>query len=63
MPSDNPTEIFDADWSYIRMVGVLPDYQGKGIAKQLTQFCIEYAKQSKEKVIALHTSEFMNAAR
>jgi len=61
--SGNPTEIFDANWSYIRMVGVEPAYRGNGIAKQLTQRCIEYAKQNGETTIALHTSEMMEAAR
>ncbi|MEZ4983944.1 MAG: GNAT family N-acetyltransferase [Saprospiraceae bacterium] len=63
VPSGNPTEIFEASWSYLRMVGVHPDYQGNGIGHQLTQLCIEFAKQSNEQVIALHTSEFMNSAR
>jgi ribosomal protein S18 acetylase RimI-like enzyme len=61
--SGNPTEIFEADWSYIRMVGVHPDFAGKGIGNQLTQRCIDFAKNSDEKIIALHTSEYMNAAR
>jgi len=63
VPNGNPTEIFQADWSYIRMVGVHPDFGGKGIGKMLTQMCIDFAKSSDEKVIALHTSEYMNAAR
>lgn len=61
--SGNPTNVFDADWSYIRMVGVHPRYRGHGIAKELTRKCIEHARTSGEKVVALHTSEFMNAAR
>ncbi len=63
VPKGNPTEIFEADWSYIRMVGVNPNFGGLGIGKQLTQMCIDFAKSSDEKVIALHTSEYMNAAR
>ena len=61
--SGNPWEIFKADWSYIRMVGVNPAYQGQGIAKTLTSMCINHAIKTNEKIIALHTSEFMNAAR
>ena len=45
------------------MVGVKPKYRGQAIAKTLTQMCIDFAKQSNEKTIALHTSEFMDAAR
>ncbi len=63
IPSGNPTDLFKAEWSYIRMVGVNPKYGGQGIAKTLTQMCIDFAKQSNEKTIALHTSEFMDAAR
>ena len=63
VPSGNPTNLFKADWCYIRMVGVNPKYRGQGIAKALTQMCINFAKQSNEKIIALHTSEFMDAAR
>ncbi|MEZ4838014.1 GNAT family N-acetyltransferase [Flavobacterium sp.] len=59
----HPTEMFDEQWSYIRMVGVNPNFGGNGIAKALTQMCINYAKETNEKVVALHTSEFMHAAR
>lgn len=63
IPSGNPTEIFHSDWSYIRMVGVDPNFSGQGIGKHLTQMCIDHAKKMNEKAVALHTSEFMNAAR
>jgi len=60
--SGNPTHIYPADWSYVRMVGVDPAYRGKGIAKRLTQMCVDYAKQSNEKIVGLHASEKMNDA-
>ena len=63
IPSGNPTDLFKTEWSYIRKVGVHPKYRGHGIAKDLTKMCIDFAKQSNEKTIALHTSEFMDAAR
>ena len=63
IPSGHPTEIYPADWSYIRMISVHPDYQRMGIASHLTCQCIEYAKTSNEKVIGLHTAEIMTAAR
>ncbi|NJN78544.1 MAG: GNAT family N-acetyltransferase [Saprospiraceae bacterium] len=63
VPSGNPTDIFAPNWSYLRMVGVNPKYRGHGISAKLTQLCIEYATNNGEKIIALHTSEFMNAAR
>lgn len=63
IPSGNPTPIFEAGWCYLRLVGVHPAYEGRGIARQLTQMCISHAILSGEKTIALHTSEFMDAAR
>ena len=63
IPNGNPTELFDKDWSYIRMVGVDPHHTGNGIGKNLTQMCIDKAKETGERIIALHTSEFMDAAR
>ncbi|GAA4468078.1 hypothetical protein GCM10023093_25000 [Nemorincola caseinilytica] len=63
MPSGNPWDVYPADWSYIRMVGVHPQYVGRGIARTLTQQCIDHARSSGEHTIALHTSEVMNAAR
>ncbi len=63
IPSGNPVRFFKPEWSYIRMVAVHPDYEGRGIARALTKMCIHQALQNKEKIIALHTSEFMDAAR
>ena len=45
------------------MVGVNPNFEGNGIGKHLTQMCIDSAKSLNESVVALHTSEFMSAAR
>ncbi|MEI6022171.1 MAG: GNAT family N-acetyltransferase [Bacteroidota bacterium] len=61
--SGNAFDVFEKDWSVIRMVSVHPQHSGKGIARTLTQHCIQYAKQMNEKTIALHTSEMMPNAR
>ena len=63
VPGGNPTDIYPPDWCYIRMVGVHPENAGQGIGKKLTLLCIEKAKELQEHTIALHTSEFMDAAR
>jgi ribosomal protein S18 acetylase RimI-like enzyme len=63
IPKGNPYKWFQSDWAYIRLVAVHPDFEGKGIGKKLTQLCIEKATENDEKCIALHTSEFQNAAR
>ena len=62
VPSGNPTEIYQNNWSYIRFVSVHPSFGGQGIGKTLTNKCIAYAKSKKEKIVALHTSEMMQNA-
>jgi ribosomal protein S18 acetylase RimI-like enzyme len=61
--SGNPTKIFDAQWCYIRMLTVDPEYRGHRIGGELTSRCIEKARQNGERTIVLHTSEFMRSAR
>jgi len=61
--SGNPTELFQENWSYIRFLGVNTNFRGNGIGKKLTELCMTYAKETNEKYIALHTSEFMDSAR
>lgn len=63
IPNGNPVAFFQKDWSYIRLVGVDPKYEGKGIGRELTARCIDFAKESGENMLVLHTSEFQNAAR
>ncbi|WP_460473705.1 GNAT family N-acetyltransferase [Emticicia fontis] len=63
IPRGNPTEVFREDWSYLRMVGVDAAYAGKGLGRRLIEICLDYARANGETVIALHTSEFMDAAR
>jgi ribosomal protein S18 acetylase RimI-like enzyme len=63
VPSGNPNDIYENDWCYIRRLGVHPAYNGFGIGRELIQLCIKEAQKNGEKVLALHTSEFMNAAR
>jgi GNAT superfamily N-acetyltransferase len=62
-PSGNPTDIFDAESSYLRMVGVHPDFWGRGIGSALMQQCVDEARRQGEKILALHTAEFMDSAR
>ena len=61
--SGHPTDIYEAGWSYIRFVTVDPEYGGKGIGGQLTKRCVDHARQTGERIVALHTSEMMQAAR
>jgi ribosomal protein S18 acetylase RimI-like enzyme len=63
VPNGNPTDIYLAEWSYIRFVSVDPDFGGQGIGRKLTTMCIDEAIKNGEKTIALHTSEIMDKAR
>lgn len=63
IPSGNPFMFFQSSWSYIRLVAVAPGYEGRGIGRKLTMLCVQHAKQTGEKIVALHTSEFQSAAR
>jgi ribosomal protein S18 acetylase RimI-like enzyme len=63
VPRGNPTKVYSAETSYIRMVGVHPDAAGKGIAQSLTKLCIKKAKETGETMISLHSAEIMYGAR
>jgi len=63
VPSGNSTTIFPSNTAYIRLIGVHPGYEGKGIGKKLTAMCVNYAREIHEKTVMLHTSEFQNNAR
>lgn len=61
--SGHPTDIYEDGWSYIRFVTVDPEYSGRGIGGRLTKQCVDHAKQTGERIVALHTSEMMQAAQ
>ena len=63
VPSGNPWRFFPAEWAYVRMVGVSPAHQGKGIARRLMEMLIQEAQSLRERTLALHTSSVMHAAR
>jgi GNAT superfamily N-acetyltransferase len=63
VPSGNPWRFVKAEWAFVRMVGVLPNMQGRGIARRLMLELIDLAERQGEKIMALHTSDMMHAAR
>lgn len=63
VPSGNPTDIYPADWCYIRFVSVHPAQAGKGIGRTLVEKCIALAIDNNEHTVALHTSELMLKAQ
>lgn len=62
VPSGNPTELYEADQSYIRFVTVSRQHEGRKLGQLLTEKCIEKARELNEQVIRLHTSEMMPVA-
>lgn len=63
VPEGNATPYFSGAWSYIRMLGVLEEYRGMGIARLLMQRCIDHARNCGAGTLALHTSGFQKAWR
>lgn len=63
MPSGHAWRFFDARHAYLRVVGIHPQWQGKGIGKTLTTLCIQRARELNEHWLTLHTGNFMQTAR
>jgi len=63
VPNGHSNAMYEKQWSIIRYLGVHPDHRGKGIGRILTEMCVNTARESKEKFVVLHTSEFMYSAR
>ena len=61
--SGHPTEYFSADWSYVRMLSVHTSYRKNGIGRRLMEMCLNHARTGNESVLALHTGNYMYAAR
>jgi GNAT superfamily N-acetyltransferase len=47
----------------VRLLGVLPEKRGQGIAEALLNECIRRAQHAGALVLGLHTNDFMHAAR
>lgn len=63
VPSGQATSIYPADWAYIRRLGVDPAFRRMGIGRRLMELAIAEARRSGEKILGLHTSTMMPAAR
>jgi GNAT superfamily N-acetyltransferase len=50
-------------WAGIRLLGVHPDFRGRGVGQLLMKECIRRCRQAGVKTLALHTTNFMDAAR
>jgi len=63
VPSGNATDLAETNWSYMRMLGVHPEYRGLGVGKELVLRCVALAKANGEAFLGLHTGDFMDPAR
>lgn len=50
-------------WAVIRALAVHPDRRGRGVARALTDACLERAMVDRAVAVGLHTAELMTAAR
>ena len=49
-------------WLELRLLAVPPDQRGQGIGAALVRECIERARRSGAKILALHTTDMMRTA-
>lgn len=62
-PGRSDPRIFPSSWASLRALAVAPTARSQGIARRLTEACIERARRDGATVIGLHTSEAMLVAR
>ena len=64
VPGPGPyAEFDDPDGAGIRMLAVLPTFQGRGIGEALTRACIDQARLDGRRRVYLHTTLWMEAAQ
>jgi GNAT superfamily N-acetyltransferase len=61
-PGRSPRDIFEPEWSVVRMMAVDPAHRGKGIARALVAECARRARRDRANALALYTSPAMAAA-
>ncbi|MBY0323761.1 MAG: GNAT family N-acetyltransferase [Reyranella sp.] len=62
-PGKSDEKIFPREWASLRLLGVARSARGRGLSRQLTEWCIARARQQGAAEIGLHTSEAMTTAR
>ena len=64
VPGPGPyAEFDDAKGAGIRMLAVLPDFQGRGIGEALVRACLDRARADRRERVYLDTTEWMDAAQ
>jgi GNAT superfamily N-acetyltransferase len=61
--SEAPADTANTDRAEVRLLGVLPEKRGQGIAEALLNECIRCAQHAGALVLGLQTNDFMHAAR
>jgi ribosomal protein S18 acetylase RimI-like enzyme len=61
-PEDSYSEDLREDEAGIRMLAIDPEFQGRGVGRALTVWCLHRARRDGRARIALHTSHFMPMA-
>lgn len=51
------------EWAVVRVLAVDPALRGRGVARALTEECLNRARRDRAPVVGLHTAEMMTAAR
>lgn len=62
-PSSAAAEGWPSGWAGVRLLGVIPEYRGKGVGRLLMDECIRRSKERGLIAVGLHTTEIMDVAR
>jgi ribosomal protein S18 acetylase RimI-like enzyme len=62
IPGGHPRPPLKSDQAHVRMLGVDPDFQRRGVARLLMAACLEEARRAGKRRITLETTEAMTAA-
>jgi ribosomal protein S18 acetylase RimI-like enzyme len=61
--SPSSAEPLAADEAHLRMLGVSPEYRGRGVARRLVAACVERARERGKRRLTLDTAPVMVAAQ
>src|SRR5918996_526339 len=63
IPGGHPRPPLETDRAHVRMLGVHPDVQGRGIGRRLMEGAAEEARRAGKRRVTLETTETMRAAQ
>ena len=63
IPGGHPRPPLEPDRAHVRMLGVHPDVQGRGIGRRLMEGAAEEARRAGKRRVTLETTETMRAAQ